>query len=119
MRNLKPILNDGEYIFCSISDKFGIQIQDPVMIFYESEGKTMIIKKQQAEEFGITYQKIFSWITLTMYSSLETVGLTAAFSKALTEEEISCNVVAAFHHDHLFVPFEQRDKALEILRRLL
>ena len=54
-----------------------------------------------------------------MYSSLETVGLTAAFSKALTEEEISCNVVAAFHHDHLFVPFEQRDKALEILRRLL
>lgn len=118
MKNLNPVLNDGEYIFCSFTDNCRMEIQSPVMVFQESEGKTMILEKQQAEELGITYRKIFSWITLTVYSSLEMVGLTAAFSKALAEKEISCNVVAGFHHDHLFVPFEQADKAMGILKSL-
>lgn len=59
MKNLNPVLNNGEYIFCSIPENCGIEIHDPIMVFQESEGNTMIIEKQQAKELGITYQKSF------------------------------------------------------------
>ena len=51
-------------------------------------------------------------ITLQVYSDLEGVGLTAAVATALAEEGIPCNVVAALHHDHLFVPEAQGPAAL-------
>jgi hypothetical protein len=54
---------------------------------------------------------------LTVYSSLEAVGLTAAFSRALSEGGIGCNVVAAFYHDHIFVDRKDAKKAMEILNR--
>lgn len=117
LQNLNPVLQDGEYVFFSIADCSDMEFFDPVMVFREAEGKTMIIEKQQAEESGITCQKTFSWITISVYSSLETVGLTAAFSHALAEETVSCNVVAGFHHDHLFIPLEQTDKAMKILNQ--
>ncbi|MDG1871652.1 MAG: ACT domain-containing protein [Flavobacterium sp.] len=52
---------------------------------------------------------------MTIHSSLEAVGLTAAFSKALSENGISCNVVAAFYHDHIFVDVKDTDKAMAVL----
>jgi hypothetical protein len=67
---------------------------------------------------GLAYTQIFAWITLTVHSSLEAVGLTAAFSRALTEAGISCNVVAAYYHDHIFVPTRDAGQAMQVLKNL-
>ena len=70
------------------------------------------------DKLGLNYSFVASWITLTVHSSLEAVGLTAAFSKALAEKGISCNVVAAFYHDHLFVRQQDAAAAMETLKGL-
>jgi hypothetical protein len=57
-------------------------------------------------------------ITLTVHSSLAAVGLTAAFSARLAREGIGANVVAAFHHDHIFVPAADAERALAALKAL-
>ena len=59
-----------------------------------------------------------SWITLNVVSDLQDVGLTAAFSNALAEEHISCNVIAGFNHDHIFIPKQDAEKALRTLIEL-
>jgi hypothetical protein len=59
-----------------------------------------------------------AWITLTVHSDLHAVGLTAAVADALAGKRISCNVVAAAHHDHLFVPVDEGAAALAALRDL-
>ena len=88
------------------------------MLFREQEGVTAICRKEYADEMNWPYTLTCAWITLTVHSDLAAVGLTAAFSRALTDENISCNVVAAYHHDHIFVPATDADRALLILQKL-
>jgi uncharacterized protein len=78
-------------------------------VIREDEGTTAILPDPAGD---------FARITLMVHSALEGVGLTAAVSGALAERGIACNVVAGFHHDHLFVPWDRRDEALELLRHL-
>ena len=60
----------------------------------------------------------FAWITLDVHSALDAVGLTAAVAGALAERGIACNVVAGFHHDHLFVPVDRAGDAIDALDAL-
>lgn len=118
LKAMRPIHNIGNYVFCTVDKLTSELIDDALLIFKEQEGKTLIIKKELADRLGLKYPYIASWITLTVHSSLEAVGFTAAFSEALTRNGISCNVVAAFHHDHIFVHREDTEKALDILYEL-
>jgi uncharacterized protein len=117
LKTMKPSLNGGDYVFCVVGDITTINSNDIIMFFREQEGFTVIIKKELADSLALEYSFVASWITLTVHSSLEAVGLTAAFSKALSQEGISCNVVAAFYHDHIFVGKKDTDKAMIILNQ--
>jgi hypothetical protein len=57
-------------------------------------------------------------ITLGIESSLEAVGLTARVGTALAERGIGANMIAACHHDHVFVPWERREEAMAALEAL-
>lgn len=113
LKSMTPELNEGDYVFCTTNEN--IDLKDVICSFREKEGLTIIIKQELADKLNLHYSFIASWITLTIHSSLEAVGLTAAFSKALADENLSCNVVAAFYHDHIFVAKKDADKAMKIL----
>ncbi|GJQ37478.1 MAG: ACT domain-containing protein [Anaerolineales bacterium] len=118
LNELNPELNPGEYVFCTVNtlnDAAGLK---PLFVFQEREGVTVVLSKTQADENILFYSMTCAWITLNVYSSLEAVGLTAAVANALTKAGISCNVVAAYHHDHLFVPFKDSERAMEVLLSL-
>ena len=115
---LNPELNPGEFVFCLVESLEKAFSLEPLCSFQEKEGITVILPRAKADESGMSYSLIFAWITLTVHSSLEGVGLTAAVSRALAEAGISCNMVAAFHHDHLFVPLKDADRAMKVLRTL-
>jgi hypothetical protein len=117
LNTMKPKLNDGEFVFCTLKDLALVDLKGIVLLFKEEEAMTIIVKKETADALNLGYSFIASWITLTVYSSLEAVGLTAAFSRALSEGGIGCNVVAAFYHDHIFVDRKDAKKAMEILNR--
>ena len=117
LKTMKPTLNVGNYVFCTTKDLSQISISEIILFFREDEGFTIILKKQVADSLQLKYTFIASWITLTVHSSLDAVGLTAAFSKALTNESISCNVVAGYFHDHIFVDKKDAKKAVTVLNR--
>jgi len=118
IRTMRPELNQGEFVFCTFDSLQPALALNPICIFHEKEGVTAILSKTQADAAKISYSSTFSWITLTVHSSLEAVGLTAAFSTALANANISCNVVAAFHHDHIFVPTKDAVRAMDVLENL-
>ncbi len=112
---MKPEHNSGDYVFCKVENLEKVNLNDIEMFFKEKEAITLILKKEIAESLHLEYSVVMSWITLTVHSSLEAVGLTAAFSKALSENGISCNVVAAYYHDHIFVSNKEVEKAIKLL----
>ena len=118
LQGMKPRLNEGEFVFCTIQSLEQAKRLDPLCIFQEEEAVTIILPKEQADDATLPYSNTFAWITLTVHSSLEAVGLTAAVSKALTEANISCNLVAAYYHDHIFVPVKDAKRAVELLENL-
>ena len=118
LKKMKPILNEGDYVFCTKQDMKGLDLNEILMSFKETEGITFILEQQVADRLQLEYTFIARWITLSVHSSLEAVGLTAAFSKALTEENISCNVVAGYFHDHIFVDKKDALKAMNVLNRI-
>jgi len=118
VRNMAPILNEGEFVFTQVDNLSLVDRKVTIFEFKESEGTTIVIDRYKADELGLSYEYIASWITLTVNSSLEAVGLTAAFSTELSNHDISCNVVAGYSHDHIFVSKSNAKKAIKVLQEL-
>jgi len=118
IRDMTPTLNPGEYVFCPV-ERADVPIDwKPLGWFREQEAATVILPRSRADALGLDYSFVGTWITLNVHSALEAVGLTAAVSHALTQAGISCNIVAAYHHDHLFVPVHEAKRAVEVLQAL-
>lgn len=118
IQNMNPILNDGDYVFCTVSDLSNIPMNLVIGTFREAEGVTLILVKAEADKLGLNYDYIAAWITLEIHSALDAVGLTAAFATALGEHGISANVVAGYYHDHIFVAKDDGLKAVEVLNAM-
>ncbi len=118
LKKLQPVLNSGEYVFATVNNFDQVKRTDTLFEFKEREGITVVLEKNKADFLKISYTFICSWITLKVHSSLDAVGLTATFSSALTKHNISCNVVAGFYHDHIFVDTKDAQKAIKILTNL-
>jgi hypothetical protein len=117
LKNMQPELILGDYVFCQVADIALIDLDKIILFFREKEAITLVIKKETADDLQLPYNFVAAWICLKVHSSLEAVGLTAAFSTALAKEDISCNVVAAFYHDHIFVAKNEAEKAIGILNK--
>ena len=117
---MSPELQAGEWIFTTIeSAAYGdFAHLKPIVTVQESEGLTLIISQEEAVKNHITFDSSYKMITLQIHSSLEAVGLTAAFATKLGEHGISANVIAGFFHDHIFVQASKAEEAVEALKEL-
>jgi hypothetical protein len=106
------------YAFCSLPP--GRVVEFPVVgTLAEDEGQTVIVEEAVATKHGLPVSFRAAWVTLGLNSDLQAVGLTAVVAQALAAVGIACNVVAAVHHDHLFVPAEQGAEAVAVLERVM
>lgn len=117
---MDPVLVPGEVVFCTTPDA-GIAaaaLPRALAVFAEDEGTSLVLPLAVARSMRFDTGAPMRQITLQVHSALDGVGLTVAVAGALAAEGIPCNVVAAFHHDHLFVPPEMAERALAALRAL-
>ncbi len=120
LRSMAPELQPGEYLFCHLPPgqpvPWGLE---PLCTYQEAEGLTVIALRSAAQHAGLVGVFPCRLITLTVHSSLEAVGLLAAVTRALAQRGIAVNAVSAYTHDHLFVPLDRAEEAVEVLRGLV
>lgn len=119
LQNIDPHLQGEVYVFSPLEAGQVAALWDECLcIFREREGLSAILPRAVAEREGLEKSGNFRQISLQVYSSLDAVGLTAAVAGELASAGISANVVAALHHDHIFVPEQDAQRALQLLRGL-
>jgi hypothetical protein len=118
LRHMEPKHVQGEYVFCSIDEGDFDLVGTPLLIFREAEGVTVVLLREIAELNRLKFEKVWGLITLQVHSDLSAIGFLAEITHHLANADVSVNVVSAYYHDHLFVPFSKVDKAMEILTEL-
>ena len=120
LANVDPVLDERSFIFCTFPELNNDDIcrLNPIGFFHEKEGLTLIITTDDALSNGIRFDTVYKLISLTVHSSLNAVGLTAAIATKLASKDISANVVAAYYHDHIFVQKEKAGQAMEAIMEL-
>jgi len=116
LKNMQPWCDRRAFVFCSIDESKYRQLQRvPMGIFREVEGITVILTQEDADSEALPYTDLWALITLTIHSSLTAVGFLAAITHKLATAKISVNAISAYYHDHLFVPWNDRDRAMNLL----
>lgn len=117
---MSPELRPGAYVFVSTrdGDLVNLLAGDAIATFHEAEGLSMLVPVALAGRHGLDCELPMRCITLNVYSALDGVGLTAAVASALAGAGIPCNMIAAHHHDHVFVPETQCEAAMQVLEEL-
>jgi hypothetical protein len=116
LATMRPELRPGTFVFTTVNAvPEGVT---PVVTVREPEGVTLVLGQEDADRLGLPYEYVAAMVALRVHSSLDAVGLTAAVAQELTEHGISCNVVAGYFHDHLFVPHERGPDVVDLLQAL-
>ncbi len=116
LRGLRPELHPERYVYALGPAPAGTLVFATVA---EDEGLTLVLTRDEAEAAALRAEWVAARITLRVDSQLTDVGLTATVSARLAAHGISCNVLAGFFHDHLFVPWDRAEEALGILEQLV
>ncbi len=115
---MRPTLHPGAYVFATVAPTTPLQGIRALATFDEAEGRTLVLREDDAAAAGIAGVYRCAWITLEVHSALEAVGFLARVAACLAAAGISCNPVSAVHHDHLFVPYERGADAVARLEEL-
>jgi hypothetical protein len=118
LRSLEPRLNPGVYVFVSLPAGQPFEPATAVAFIRETAGVSVVMDAAAAAAAGFTVAQTYAWISLSVHSDLQAIGLTAALARVLAAARIGCNVVAGARHDHLFVPAQQAQAAMLELRSL-
>ena len=119
LASMTPELLDGIYVFATLASGVAQPKNlEPVMVFREREGTTLIVTEEAAKAAGLTASFRCRMITLNIHSSLEAVGFLAAITARLAAAGMGVNPISAFYHDHLFVPADRAEEAMDLLRNL-
>jgi uncharacterized protein len=115
---MAPRVDPEIHVYCCFTDFVLPAGLAPVGLFREAEGLTAIVPRRQARQLGLACEFESALITLGVQSDLTAVGFLAAVTSALRAVGVPCNVVSAFHHDHLLVPAQRARRALRALRAM-
>lgn len=119
LKSMRPVLREGEFVFITTRRSLlEVAPLEPLGLFHEEQGLTLILPRQKAEAAGLPYTAVFRMLTLSVHSSLEAVGFLAAITNRLAARGISVNPVSAYFHDHLFVPSARAEESLALLVEL-
>jgi uncharacterized protein len=117
-RTMEPRLAPGSFVYCCVNSRSDLGPFEPLLTVLEPEGLTVVLRKHDAEMLGLPYVFESRLISLMVRSDLYAIGFLAVIADALAAAGIPCNAMSGYHHDHVLVPVDAGQRALEVLEML-
>lgn len=117
VRSMKPVLQPGAYVLCSLSEPVELNAMELIGSFQEPEGLSAIVSQQGADRLGLTYSSVAAWIMVQADSSLPVQFLPVLVGWVMNDKRISHRVIPALHHVHLFVALADVAQAVASLEK--
>jgi uncharacterized protein len=114
--SMRPVLHEPVHVFATLA--FGREppaTRRPILRFSEPEGLTVVVEREAAVAAGLSGVFPCRMVTLEARSALDADGFLAAVTSELARGGIGVNPVAAYDHDHLFVPHDRAEDASRAL----
>lgn len=116
LASLDVVRRPGTFTYVAVEGPTPELVAEAHAMVREAALTTLVLPVEVARAEGLPVVVEMAWLSLTVQSSLDAVGLTAAFSARLGEAGISCNVLAGYQHDHILVPVDRAQDAIDALR---
>ena len=113
LSSLEVRQREGVYVFVNVEPGDPLPDLPIAAMVSEVEGTSILVNRVAADAAGLAWEFEAAWLTLDVHTSLDAVGVTASMSTALAVQGIPCNVVAGFHHDHILVPLDRVEDAIQ------
>jgi uncharacterized protein len=118
LQSMTPLLHEEPYGYVVSNEGFALAAVETFATVREAEGLTLVARAKALRAAGYDVSSEWACISLQIHSSLEAIGLTATFATKLGNAGISANVIAGYHHDHIFVQWAKRHDAMSALLAL-
>lgn len=126
LKEMSPTCDNQKYYFATINQSaiFALAgyMQYITCLYQEEEGITIVfLEALKSIVEPRSKQKLvgpLAKITLTINPELLSSEVLAKVCSELAKENISVNIFSAYFHDHLFVPYESKEKALERIKSI-
>ena len=115
LSEMTATLAEDIFVFATLPSRKVPEDLDPLMVYQEAEGTTLILTRSEAVRHDIPHDFPCRRITLNVHSALEAVGFIARIAAELAKAGMGVNPVAGYYHDHLFVPADRAEDAMAIL----
>lgn len=116
---MQPVLAEDVFVFTTFKVGEAIGHFDPIMMFKEREGTTLILTQKVAEKAGLDFEFPCKMITLSVHSALDAVGFLAKITTRLAALNMGVNPVSGFYHDHLLIPVDKAELAMQELQSMI
>lgn len=118
LAGMRPRLRPGVWLFCRVAKPSPDDLAAALGTFREDEGVTLVLAEEEARSRGFRGEFRAAWISLEIHSDFAAIGFLARIANALAAAGLPANTISAVHHDHLFVPYDERERALATLEAL-
>ena len=118
LQQLNPSLSAETYVFVGVNNQSLLKVlgYDPLAFFKEPEGITLILRKTEADNNLLKYDKELCRITFNAPYHFECAGLNAIIASALAKAGIGVTPIKTLYKRSILVDKGDAHTALEILQ---
>jgi hypothetical protein len=118
LQTIEVSCDNVEYGFTTVPKSLHISTNEVLGSIQEEEGVTILATKAYMEDKGIIFEGPFAKLIVQASVPIGFIRFTAALAGKLADKGVPANIVSAYNHNIIFIPYDLREQAAATIEEL-